>query len=77
MKYLVMAVAATLALAGCSGSNDAAQQAEIERLKAETEKLRVEAERMRQENAEWEAGQKVREAERKQHERMAEIFGPK
>jgi hypothetical protein len=48
MKNLVMALVATLAVAGCSGGNNAAQQAEIDRLKAETEKLRADAAQARQ-----------------------------
>ena len=49
MKYALPIVAAML-LTGCGGGNDAAKQAEIDRLKAETEKLRAEAQQLRSQN---------------------------
>lgn len=49
MKY-VLPMAVAMLLAGCSGGNDAAKQAEIDRLKAETEKLRAEAQQLRSQN---------------------------
>ena len=50
MRKAVLFMATAIALAGCSGGNDATQQAEIDRLKAETEKLRAEAAQTRQQS---------------------------
>ncbi len=72
MRYMAVLLSCMM-VANCSGGNDAAQQAEIERLRAEAEKLRAEATQLQQENAQrqaqWEANAPSREFERRLEER--------
>ncbi len=74
MRKVVLILATTIALAGCSGGNDASQQAEIERLRAETEKLRAEAEQLRQQNAERQAQWEAQRSEEAIHEQSRRVM---
>lgn len=72
-KFIVLA-AAMVTIAGCSGSNGAAQQAEIDRLKAETERLRAEAEQLRMQNAERQAQWRAAQSEEAIHEQSRRVM---
>ncbi len=50
MRKMVLIAVAAIALAGCSGGNDAAKQAEIEKLQAEAEKAKAEAAALKRQN---------------------------
>ncbi len=49
-KLVLLAVVAVLTVAGCSGGNEAAQQAEIEKLRAESAKANAEAAALKRQN---------------------------
>ncbi len=50
MRKLVLTVAAALTVAGCSGGNEATQEAEIEKIRAEADKAKAEAAALKRQN---------------------------